>query len=374
MLLPNTAEAARFASVTATPVTFSIPGIPYPIIPIRDTGVTDTTRGVATISVSPATKGLIQFRVAGANASFEIDGAPQPATGNVAIQANQLATVRVAVGLQNLSRNGTSGNPVSAEFRTSANATPDPVTTHIVYVDSQPPRAPTGIRADGADGAILVSWDAPARQTSTGLEIIEEHIVYISDVPFAGLDDVTAAKQPSQRFPAQGLESFQERIRGLQNGKTYYVTVRAVDWVGLTSDFPRDSNGQIFSVAAEPVTTVSLAELAGEKGGCFIATAAYGSFEEPHVQVFRQFRDRILAKHAWGQAFIHWYYATSPRYASSIARHEEARLVARITLLPAFVFAYALLHPTLLWLAAGLLTVAWIIAVRLRHIARENAG
>lgn len=46
--------------------------------------------------------------------------------------------------------------------------------------------------------------------------------------------------------------------------------------------------------------------------GCYIATAVYGSYNCPQVWVLRRFRDNTLAKHWYGRAFIHFYYAISP--------------------------------------------------------------
>jgi hypothetical protein len=52
-------------------------------------------------------------------------------------------------------------------------------------------------------------------------------------------------------------------------------------------------------------------------GGCYIATAVYGSYDDPSVLVLRRFRDDRLQSTAWGRAFICAYYAVSP----SLARH-----------------------------------------------------
>lgn len=47
-------------------------------------------------------------------------------------------------------------------------------------------------------------------------------------------------------------------------------------------------------------------------GGCYVATAVYGSYDCPQVWTLRRYRDYSLAKTWYGRAFIHTYYAISP--------------------------------------------------------------
>lgn len=47
-------------------------------------------------------------------------------------------------------------------------------------------------------------------------------------------------------------------------------------------------------------------------GGCYVATAVYGSYDCPQVWTLRRYRDFNLAKTWHGRAFIHAYYAISP--------------------------------------------------------------
>ncbi len=49
-----------------------------------------------------------------------------------------------------------------------------------------------------------------------------------------------------------------------------------------------------------------------QDGGCYIATAVYGSYDCPEVWTLRRFRDYDLAETRYGRAFIHMYYAISP--------------------------------------------------------------
>lgn len=47
-------------------------------------------------------------------------------------------------------------------------------------------------------------------------------------------------------------------------------------------------------------------------GGCYVATAVYGSYDCPEVWTLRRYRDNTLAKTWYGRAFIRTYYAISP--------------------------------------------------------------
>lgn len=47
-------------------------------------------------------------------------------------------------------------------------------------------------------------------------------------------------------------------------------------------------------------------------GGCYIATAVYGSYDCPQVWTLRRYRDYTLAETWYGRAFVYTYYAISP--------------------------------------------------------------
>ena len=49
-----------------------------------------------------------------------------------------------------------------------------------------------------------------------------------------------------------------------------------------------------------------------QDGGCYVATAVYGSYDCPEVWTLRRFRDNTLAASWYGRAFIRLYYAVSP--------------------------------------------------------------
>lgn len=54
------------------------------------------------------------------------------------------------------------------------------------------------------------------------------------------------------------------------------------------------------------------------KGGCYIATACYGSYNHPDVLVFRRFRDQSLLTTSIGKFLVTVYYAVSPPLAAHL--------------------------------------------------------
>ena len=82
----------------------------------------------------------------------------------------------------------------------------------------------------------------------------------------------------------------------------------------------------------------------GKKGGCFIATAAYGSPLHPHVNILRDFRDKYLMTGKGGRRLVSFYYRYSPVLAEIISKYKVLRLSVRIYLLPAIGFSYLMLH------------------------------
>ncbi|MBJ6749625.1 CFI-box-CTERM domain-containing protein [Geomonas anaerohicana] len=105
------------------------------------------------------------------------------------------------------------------------------------------------------------------------------------------------------------------------------------------------------------------------KSGCFIATAAYGSYLDPQVVVLRHFRDNVLLKSAPGRAFVSFYYKHSPPIADFIYEHGFLRMLTRWALTP---LIFAVKYP----LALLLLPVG-VLFYRLRNLrvaapARES--
>ncbi len=83
---------------------------------------------------------------------------------------------------------------------------------------------------------------------------------------------------------------------------------------------------------------------AEKKGGCFIATAAYGSPLHSYVRILRDFRDKYLMPSKLGSKLVKLYYKYSPFFADLIARHKALKFAVRISLIPLVAFSYSMLH------------------------------
>jgi len=108
----------------------------------------------------------------------------------------------------------------------------------------------------------------------------------------------------------------------------------------------------------------------GDGGGCFIATAAFGSPLAPQVQLLREVRDMYLLPNRPGRAAVQVYYAVSPPIADVIRRSEMLRAAVRFGLLPVLGWASLALWSPGCGLGLPLLSVvggAWLIRRRSRQ-------
>jgi len=124
------------------------------------------------------------------------------------------------------------------------------------------------------------------------------------------------------------------------NGNTATLTITD----GGTGDNDGVADGNISDPVGVGAPVGSVVSSGGGGSGCFIATAAYGSYLHPYVQILREFRDAFLAVNSTGRSFVEWYYRVSPSIADTIRTSEVMKAGARILLLPAVGFSYLCLN------------------------------
>jgi hypothetical protein len=117
-------------------------------------------------------------------------------------------------------------------------------------------------------------------------------------------------------------------ISGLEAGVTYYFAAVAYDSSGNESGFSNEIS-YVVPTGASADTSPS-----GSGSGCFIATAAFGSYRAPEVILLQKFRDRILLTNAPGRLFVEYYYRLSPSLANFISHYDSLRSATRLALKP----------------------------------------
>lgn len=180
--------------------------------------------------------------------------------------------------------------------------------------------------------------------------------IMIDSVKNAGLIPVISTLTPDSQ-PVIGSRknipnTYNPSIVGLAQGKKAALCDQYAaligNWGAWTYDnlHPNDAGYQVMAntwyqtlkeIFPKPVPSD------GGGGGCFIATAAFGSMEEPHVRILRAFRDRVLMGSSTGRALVEGYYTISPPIAKVIAAHVFLRSLVRVLLLPLIAGCWAIL-------------------------------
>jgi hypothetical protein len=261
---------------------------------------------------------------------------------------------------------------------------------------------PYDLDADGRDDQYEVQGDTDTN--ANGVNDIEEGILAISDAEqgkttgvqvdngtISGLTSLSTADLPDGVLDGihmpYGLFSY--RIDGLSPGAAVYITFYFPDAIpsdakwykydsadgnlldytenisidgnkivititdggsgdedGLANGIIIDPSGPVFAQDTDTDTDTDNGtdNNDGSGGGCFIATAAYGSVQEHHVMILREFRDRFLLKHSLGMAFVELYYKYSPPIADYIAQHDIIRMFVRWGLFPLVWTSQAILY------------------------------
>ncbi|MFZ5877322.1 MAG: CFI-box-CTERM domain-containing protein [Nitrospirota bacterium] len=266
----------------------------------------------------------------------------------------------------------------------AVSSTPPPVCTGVV--GSLPdtgttPSDPSAPSARFGDSKVQLSWPAV-----TGATTYEVYVETDSNLVGTGTPDFTVSS------PAWTVEN-------LTNGIPYYFAVRAVNqptfYAAVTSiqgDFSGTATLKVseLSVAADPKTygTASSSNLSPtvsatpqpvvgfppleDNGGCFIATAAYGSSLAPQVDVLRAFREHYLRPYRPGRAVIRLYETWSPPLADVIRTSDTLRMAIRAMLWPVVGSAWIAVYGPwwMILLIAGVAIAMMCVLMKWRGVAR----
>jgi hypothetical protein len=317
---------------------------------------------------------------------------------------------------------------VWAMVDTNADSTLDYNKQYTVTTDTQPPPIPPNIRADGAEGAIEIEWDAPteraediayfqalcartddgtaalpaashgpryqsARQLcmldlEVGLDPVDPTAGAMARVgatpgpmPDAAVD---AAPPPDAEPPppppipeamarldatficgeANGAATSM-RIEGLENGVDYTVVLIAIDQYA-------NVDGIYFNMPLTPQPVVDFWEDIHDRGteiegGFCLIAETYGG-DGPIAHALRGFRDGTLAESAFGRWLIETYYELGAPLAAAVRAHWWLQVIAAIVLAP-FVVLALLWHVLTLPGLVALIALAIVLRRRRRKLA-----
>jgi len=152
---------------------------------------------------------------------------------------------------------------------------------------------------------VTLQWDANTEPDLAGYKVYYKQVS--SGPPYNG----TGATEGNSPIDVGNTTTC--TVTGLIDGVTYFFVVTAYDSEGLESDYSNE-----VATSPEPTAPESATGAGGhDGGGCFIATASFGSNMDRHVQILRKFRDNRLLTNRAGRVMVDLYYQLSPPGAVS---------------------------------------------------------
>ncbi len=260
----------------------------------------------------------------------------------------------------------------------SATPTDAGLITTYTFTRSSVVSAPTGTPAlfnTFSDSTLVLFWGAGSVSGATGYEVRYG----TASPPLTAVDAGATITYP---------------LSGLENGTYYYVSVvpYAQDslsmtvtayYTGKTAESAKSNavsavvGGKIYGAPSNEIYDTPepiIAQPNLPNTGCFIATAAYGSYSAPEVILLRRFRDAYLMSSGPGRAFVDWYYRNGPRAAAFVNDHPWMKSLVRLALLPALGVAAFLLQTSLIVKAAILLGSLFLFFPLLRRRKTSPSG
>ena len=152
---------------------------------------------------------------------------------------------------------------------------------------------------DLAEGCSMDGEEPPYQVTGMYILTVEDGTSSISGYYAEGEEVSVNANSPEE---------------GKKFEKWTWRGARTLEFIGGTD---QNSANVLFVMPGSNVTLIANYQTvdnnaASSTGGCYVATAVYGSYDCPEVWTLRRFRDNVLAKTWYGRLFIHLYYAVSP--------------------------------------------------------------
>lgn len=224
-------------------------------------------------------------------------------------------------------------------------------------------------------------YDGDVHLTNHGPDTARNVVVTISQDPVVGpnlrFDDVDCNNAPAANCNLTEIAAGDTVVLDVTSDlyQSYSVFTQSLLVSATTSDTDYDpsNNTPDDFFAAGGFSSCEEIEIIDEDfgpiggGGCFIATAAYGSPYNSHLASLRDFRDRILMRTRPGRALVQLYYQNSPPLAKLISDRNWLRAVVRGVLAP---LVFTIEHPV----RSAVLFMSVIFAVTMLWKRRRYAA
>jgi hypothetical protein len=224
-------------------------------------------------------------------------------------------------------------------------------------IDIDPPDAPIDISATIGDRKAKVSWNKDDIDGYSGAYVLDtvttsaggggdagavsDGGTFICSGPLVEGEEWDRDDYTIGSTKVSQADVTSATVAPLINGATYQFSVVSYDDFLNTSALSE-------VVCGEPWATCGFycdySSSGGTGGGsyCFVATAAFGSYDHPAVKILREFRDEFLAPLPGGKALISAYYSVGPVMAQVVGDSPVLRSGTRAALTVFAGFAWML--------------------------------
>ncbi len=187
-----------------------------------------------------------------------------------------------------------------------------------------------------AHQSLAIEWSAvdgaSGYKVHYGVNAVTERVIDVGErtaYRLSGLENgvvyrvaVSAYSQATYHFGVTAYDNTPERHESVLTGDS-----RIAAKLGEVVESPLSNELSAFPEPLRPYP-----DLPDE--GCFVATAAYGYYSAPQVQLLREFRDRYLLGNGVGRVLVRWYYRHGPAAARWLEAHPVFKPVVRAALFP----------------------------------------